>query len=1255
MKRKSILFVGLALFGLLVTGCNSSADIDDTKYFTVIWKNYDGTVLETDNQVKENTMPSYDGTTPIKAGDAQYSYAFSGWSPEVALVTSDIVYTAQFNESLNSYTVTWKNWDGSVLETDNNVPYGTMPSYDRQTPSRQKDAQYSYTFSGWSPEIAPVTGNISYTAEYSSELNHYTVVWKNWDGSVLETDSDIAYWTMPSYDGDVPTKAKDAQYTYTFSNWSPTISQVTCDVVYTAQFSQITNNYVITWKNWDGSVLAIDSNVPYGTVPVYNGTTPTKDGDEQYSFVFSGWSPNVTSVTGDATYTATFTKEVNKFTVTWKNWDGSVLETDTNVPYGSTPTYNSSTPHRDSTAQYSYTFSGWSPEIVPVTGDISYTAEYTSETRTYLVFWKNWDGSSLISSLYRCEYGTMPVYHGNTPTRPSDDPAYSYVFVGWSPELAPVTCSTTYTAQYEYVENKYTVTWQNWDGTILETDTDVPYGSTPSYDGSTPSRKDSLYTYEFTGWSPNIVSVTNNITYTAQFNSSAITYTISYDLDGGIGDNPTSYSVNSGNITLSQPSKNGYEFIGWTGSNGDVPEKNIVISCNSGANLTYTAHWEIITYNITYHLFGGTNNNKNPSTYTIEDTLSLGSPTKTGYDFNGWYLDSNFSEEISNLNGHYGNLDIYAKFSGKKIVSSFSYEGLQTFKVNYVVEADHSLDRTVDFVEGDTKNIYDYRPVGTNIKFGGWYSDSALTHLLASDTPIVGNITVYGKLLSSSDYSGDLFTSADLFVYGGEYDSKTLFNPCYTTAYARYSCKGSKGTQSGIGYSSSARVMLTDTTTNTVIIEISSTDNNEPSGAHSITLVPGHTYRAVVSTSNDRFDHKESRASLHITNVSNNSKFVYGSSVEQTYDSATLIPVLEERPGYDLTWCDDDGNPIHSIWDYLSDVSFHEVWTLHNYSINYELNGGTNSALNPTSYTIEDTITLNDPQKDGYTFDGWYSDSDFTNEVTTINGDELRDYVLYAKWTANIYVATFDYNGGRNCRTVNFYSQGNILTSVDLYEDTNLNYFVPDSPNPSLKFGGWYIDDDFHTLFSFEGTINSNLNLYAKWIDVFDYDFLAPDSSLNVSISGNEYKYIAVVSPINQTITISSSSDLDLFGAIFDSNWSELLSNDDVSDENLDFSITIDISAGELYYIGYRANQKTTTGDCTISISGISNPSTFITGDSIESINVTYDAFFELPTPKKDGYIFEGWYDADGNLVDNSSWHYNDNITIYAHWAPINS
>ncbi len=137
--------------------------------------------------------------------------------------------------------------------------------------------------------------------------------------------------------------------------------------------SQVIPTYTVTWNNYDGSLIKTDT-VASGTVPTYDGATPIRTATAQYTYTFSGWTPTVTAVTGNVTYTATYTSSVNSYTVTWKDYDNTTLETDENVPYGTIPTYDSETPSRTG-----YTFSGWTPTVTAVTGNVTYTANY-SET-----------------------------------------------------------------------------------------------------------------------------------------------------------------------------------------------------------------------------------------------------------------------------------------------------------------------------------------------------------------------------------------------------------------------------------------------------------------------------------------------------------------------------------------------------------------------------------------------------------------------------------------------------------------------------------------------------------------------------------------------------------------------------------------------------------------------------------------------------------------------------------------------------------
>ena len=274
--------------------------------YPITWKNYNGDVLKVDPVVPYGDTPAYNGATPVKPADAQYTYTFTGWSPAITPVTGEAEYTAQFTNGTNTYPITWKNYNGDVLKVDPAVSYGDTPSYNGETPTKPADAQYTYTFTGWSPAVTPVTGEAEYTAQFTNGTNTYPITWKNYNGDVLKVDPAVPYGDTPAYNGETPVKPADAQYTYTFTGWSPAISPVTKEADYIAQFTATLNTYVITWKNYDGTVLEKDEAVGYGIIPIYNGATPTRPADDKYTYTFKGWSPAVTAASADCEYVAVY-------------------------------------------------------------------------------------------------------------------------------------------------------------------------------------------------------------------------------------------------------------------------------------------------------------------------------------------------------------------------------------------------------------------------------------------------------------------------------------------------------------------------------------------------------------------------------------------------------------------------------------------------------------------------------------------------------------------------------------------------------------------------------------------------------------------------------------------------------------------------------------------------------------------------------------------------------------------------------------
>ncbi len=149
-------------------------------------------------------------------------YTFTGWNTEAdgtgisyddeenIIIESDTTLYAQWAENA---TITWKNYDGTTLETDDDVSIGSTPTYNGQTPKRPKDAQYSYTFSGWSPSVTAVTGDAIYTATYTSAVNSCTVTFDaNGHGDAPSSQS-VKY-------NQTATKPSDPSATgYAFGGW----------------------------------------------------------------------------------------------------------------------------------------------------------------------------------------------------------------------------------------------------------------------------------------------------------------------------------------------------------------------------------------------------------------------------------------------------------------------------------------------------------------------------------------------------------------------------------------------------------------------------------------------------------------------------------------------------------------------------------------------------------------------------------------------------------------------------------------------------------------------------------------------------------------------------------------------------------------------------------------------------------------------------------------------------------------------------
>ena len=408
--------------------------------------------------------------------------------------------------------------------------------------------------------------------------------------------------------------------------------------------AQFTNTYTVTLHTNGGTINS--GNVTGYTYGV-GATLPTADDMDYTGHTFKGWYDNesltgdpVTAIGGTETGNKEYwTKwEINQYTITFDTAGGSAIAPITQ-DYGSAITAPAA-PTREG-----YTFTGWD-KTIPATmpaGDMTITAQWTVNQYTITY---DLDGGTAEGNpdTYTVETDAFTL---KNPTRPG------YTFTGWSGTGLTGEDNLTVTIPKGSTGNRsYTAHWS------LNT-----YSITYDLNGGTASGNPTSYTvesatitlnqptktgYTFTGWSGTDLTGEDNLTVTIPAGStgdrsytahwSLNTYSITYDLDGGTASgNPDFYTVESSTITLNPPTRTGYTFIGWSGTDLSGSDNlTVTIPTGSIGNRSYTAHWSLNTYSITYDLDGGTAFG-NPDSYTVESAaITLNEPTKAGYVFTGW-------------------------------------------------------------------------------------------------------------------------------------------------------------------------------------------------------------------------------------------------------------------------------------------------------------------------------------------------------------------------------------------------------------------------------------------------------------------------------------------------------------------------------------------------------------------------------------------------------------------------------------------
>ena len=468
---------------------------------------------------------------------------------------------ATYKDEIAKYTVTFDVNGGNALETNTkDVEYGSQYG-ELPTPTRD-----GYTFKGWYDsltngnkieETTTVTATKNHVLYAIWEINTYNVefIGKDSNGTdttlatvIVEHGSNITAALLAAQGINISDLQKDVvtpEFTYKYTGMDTSkFYNVTEDrqvnILYTAE----KNKYKITFYNEDKQTVLGDSpETEYGQTADDTYITPVKAEDDTYTYVFAGWvndngdADDLSNVVANRNVYATYTPVYKEYKVEFVDEDGSSINSKADYHYGDRVALPAN-PTKQATAEYTYTFAGWS------------------------------------------ENGTDIIDLSN----------------------ATVEKNVTYTAVYTSVKNQYTVTFYNADSVDPIGTSTVDYGTNATYPNGIPTKADSNgYTYTFEKWvdilgnEDDLSNVTANRDVYAKYTQTPITYNITYvDVFGADNtQNPTTYTVEDSDITL-QPLSNkiGMTFKGWYTDTTYTTQVTSIITANTGDIKLY-AQWDI--------------------------------------------------------------------------------------------------------------------------------------------------------------------------------------------------------------------------------------------------------------------------------------------------------------------------------------------------------------------------------------------------------------------------------------------------------------------------------------------------------------------------------------------------------------------------------------------------------------------------------------------------------------------------------------
>ena len=529
------------------------------------------------------------------------------------------------------------------------IPGGTGDIYDAA------DGWKNFTKKDFSSFVVSITGSAHGTLAVAdiSSTNNET------ETTLIDRGEDAKFTVTPAIGYKLNTFTVN-EVAATPTEGSYTVEDLSADQTVVAGFTPIT--YTLTYTMNGGTATPANPATYTIETTTFTLTNPTRTG-----YDFAGWKLNgegdalmtvtiTQGSTGDLAYTATWTPTVYNIVYT----DGGTATPANPTTYTiETPTFTLTNPTKTG-----YTFKGWK---LNGEGDAMMTVTITQGSTGHIAYTATWQVNQYtitFDSNGGTEIDAIKQDYATEVEAPTNPERTGYTFAGWTPEVPATIPAENITCVAQWTINQYTITFNTAGGSVIapivqDYATAVVAPANPTRDG-----------YTFAGWDKAIPATipAENVTINATW--TPVNYTISYDLAGGsvASANPTSYNIESAPITLINPTKDGYDFAGWTGTGLDAATKTVIIATGNTGDRSYTATWTKKTYTVSI-TGGGVTADKYSPEYGDNVVLTImddPDATLTSLTVNGDDVTSSIVGHQYTITSVSGNVSVVATWSSTK-------------------------------------------------------------------------------------------------------------------------------------------------------------------------------------------------------------------------------------------------------------------------------------------------------------------------------------------------------------------------------------------------------------------------------------------------------------------------------------------------------------------------------------------------------------------------------------------------------------